>query len=40
MIFACFLDGGGESYSEGRKIKGGFNSVRDYIVSKDQIGQF
>ena len=40
MIFACFLGGGGESHSEGRETNGGFNNVRDYIVSSDQIGQF
>ena len=40
MIFAYFLGGGGESYSEGRETNGAFNSVRDYIVSRDQIGQF
>ena len=40
MIFAYFLGGGGESYSEGRETNRAFNSVRDYIVSRDQIGQF
>ena len=40
FLLASFLGGGGESHSEGRETNGAFNSVRDYIVSRDQIGQF